>query len=408
MDRAAAQTTLEGLFDRIDAINTKDGQASYEELTAVFGEFADQFLEFCDKDSDKKLTKEEFTAGILGNCEEGMSQEDFDAQWGVRMDGVVSAAEANKSSSGGRKNKAFLFVKPHAVTDATKELAREHLTSGGFAILEEGEITGAEIDEKKLVDNHYYAIASKATILKPNELNVPADKFEGQFGLSWQAALDSGRVFNAMDGCAELGMTAADLDAKWGQVKKDGKLIKFGGGFYCGLVDGIEGKEPCYIFNGFFMSMRAKYVAEGCSIYFFVVEWDESAMSWSDFREKSLGPTDPTTAPADSVRGKIYAQWEQLGLPAQPDTGDNGMHGSASPFEGLAELLNWRGATLASEPFGEAMLGAGITEETIKAWSVDPQVEVEAGKKGSLFDAVEDTNASDCLAKLVELNTLNA
>ena len=32
------------------------------------------------------------------------------------------------------------------------------------------------IDEKKLIDQHYYAIASKATILKPEQLNVPADK----------------------------------------------------------------------------------------------------------------------------------------------------------------------------------------------------------------------------------------
>ena len=36
------------------------------------------------------------------------------------------------------------------------------------------------------------AIASKATILKPAELNVPAAKFEAQFGLTWDAALEAG------------------------------------------------------------------------------------------------------------------------------------------------------------------------------------------------------------------------
>jgi len=61
----------------------------------------------------------------------------------------------------------------------------------------------------------------------------------------------------------------------------------------------------------------------------------------SDFRGKLLGPTDPAEAPASSLRGKIAAQWEALGLAAAPDVGDNGVHASASPFEALAERLNW-------------------------------------------------------------------
>jgi len=32
------------------------------------------------------------------------------------------------------------------------------------------------IDRKQLIDQHYYAIAAKATILKPHSLNVPEDK----------------------------------------------------------------------------------------------------------------------------------------------------------------------------------------------------------------------------------------
>ena len=35
-------------------------------------------------------------------------------------------------------------------------------------------LSGKEIDDQKLIDQHYYAIASKATILKPVELNVDA------------------------------------------------------------------------------------------------------------------------------------------------------------------------------------------------------------------------------------------
>merc|ERR1711934_1106409 len=206
MNVDAAKATLGGLFDRIDALIKKDGEASKKELEAVFGEHAGEFLKFCDKDADEKLTKDEFTAGILGDCD-GMSQEDFDANWANRMEGVVAAAEANKPADGALKNKAFLFVKPHAVTDAVKALAKDALVAKGFDVLLEGEIKAEDIDSKKLIDNHYYAIASKATLLKPSELNVPEDKFQAKFGLSFQQALKEGTAVNALDACKKLDCT---------------------------------------------------------------------------------------------------------------------------------------------------------------------------------------------------------
>merc|ERR1712048_1327516 len=116
-------------------------------------------------------------------------------------------------------------------------MAKSSLESKGLLIVAEGSISSEVIDEKKLIDQHYYAIASKATILKPHQLNVPADKFKGQFGISWQAALDSGKVFNAMDGCSYLRINAKQMAAAWLKARDAKKLIKFGGGFYCGLVE---------------------------------------------------------------------------------------------------------------------------------------------------------------------------
>eukprot|EP01048_Picozoa_sp_COSAG05_P043089 COSAG05_NODE_23653_length_256_cov_0.980892_1_plen_55_part_10 len=51
------------------------------------------------------------------------------------------------------------------------------LSAKGFKVLTEGELSGTTIDEKQYIDQHYYSIASKATLLEPSELNVPADKF---------------------------------------------------------------------------------------------------------------------------------------------------------------------------------------------------------------------------------------
>jgi len=76
------------------------------------------------------------------------------------------------------------------------------------------------IDERKYIDQHYYSIASKATLLHPKELNVPTDKFAKQFGLKWEDALRQGVVFNAMQACQKLGITADELDKKWAAAKK--------------------------------------------------------------------------------------------------------------------------------------------------------------------------------------------
>jgi len=193
---------------------------------------------------------------------------------------------------------------------------------------------------------------------------------------------------------------------QWAICKKAKKLIKFGGGFYCGLIE-LEGKDPIYVFNGFFMSMRAKFTAPGLSIYYYLVEFDANELSWEDFRGKVLGPTDPAEAPEGSLRGLVMSDWKALGLDAEPNVGDNGVHASASPFEGLAERLNWAGANLEDDDFGKALLGAGISKKWITAGCVDPQVPLDAdGNKGSLFDAVEDMNRADCVAKLTELFAL--
>merc|ERR1711998_803019 len=160
----------------------------------------------------------------------------------------------------------------------------------------------------------------------------------------------------------------------------------------------VDGKEPVYVFNGFFMSMRSKFTKPGTEIYWYSVEWDSASLSWTDFRSKVLGPTDPAEAPKDSLRGQILAKWKELGLQAQPDVGDNGMHASASPFEAFAERNNWLSAAIQEDPFGQNMTKAGLTEDRIKDWSVDPQVTIEAGKQGSIFDQLEDLDARDCLA----------
>jgi len=331
---------------------------------------------------------------------EGKKVSLFDSLEDINADECIAAAKKITSGVGAIKNQAFVFIKPHAVTDQVKKLVTERFKNLGFSITKEGVLDAATIEEKKLIDNHYYAIANKASLSKPKELNPPEDKqeeFNKLFGFTWKKALDDGLVYNAMDACKKLGIDGNELNVEWAKTKKSKQLIKFGGGFYCGKIP--SGKDFIYVINGFYMSMREKYTKKGTSIYYYCVEWDSSKLSWANFRGKVLGATDPGVAEKDSLRSIILKEYKELGLTSEPNVGDNGVHASASPFEALCERLNWLEGKVNEDEFGKALLSAGIKQDTIMAWTKDPQVELE-GKKVSLFDSLEDINADECIAKV--------
>jgi hypothetical protein len=190
-------------------------------------------------------------------------------------------------------------------------------------------------------------------------------------------------VLNALDACAKLGCDAMQIDAAWAAAKKAKKLVKFGGGFYCGLVE-LEGKAPLYTLNAFFMEMRAKFTSPDAPIHYFAVKFDPATLVWAYFRGSVLGPTDPAAAPPDSLRGTLHSDWAALGLKAPPDVGDNGVHASASPFEGLAEKMNWLQLDPTEDEYlGKLLLEAGMPLRMLKEWTVDPQARarVRAGAR---------------------------
>ena len=101
-------------------------------------------------------------------------------------------------------------------------------------------------------------------------------------------------------------------------------------------------------------------------------------------------------------------EYKSLGLKTKPNTGDNGVHASASPFEALAERANWLGASIEGDLYGKGLLAAKVPKSKIEEWSGDSQVsvegETEAGKTMSVFDTLEDLDADDILAKVAIIN----
>ncbi len=303
----------------------------------------------------------------------------------------------------GKTNSAFVFVKPHAAGKGGKveDLVESKLKESGIRITGHGVITAESIDENMFIDKHYGAIASKAVVLKPSELNVPEKgkkQFEEMFGMSWDDAIAKGKVYNAKEACEKLGCDGAGLEKKWRKLTRGKDLIKFGGGFYAGQLE-----EGIFVMNGFYMSMRSAYCTPGKQIHYYTVSWPADSLSWEDFRGKVLGATNPREAPRGSIRREILEKYQDLGLDAEPNVGDNGVHASASPFEAMAERMNWLGVKLEEDDFGKGMLAAGISESDIMKWCDDAQVRVEGetkeGSTMSVFDTFEDLDSDVVLSK---------
>ena len=134
------------------------------------------------------------------------------------------------------RNSAFVFIKPHANTPATRTFVKDKLIKAGIIIVSEVDIDGNVIDERQLIDKHYYSIASKATILPAKDIPVPKDKFQEHFGEAWDIVLMEDRACNAMEACKRLDSTPSELNDAW----QAADVVKFGGGFYCGKWEGAQ------------------------------------------------------------------------------------------------------------------------------------------------------------------------
>jgi len=163
--------------------------------------------------------------------------EDLDTSQSLEKVKTIGKAKGNPPS--GIKNMAFVFVKPKANNEKVQKLVKDTFAASKISLVKEGEIKGEVIDKDKLIDNHYYAIAQKAVLMRPKDLNAPEQgkkKFHDVFGVTWEEALKSGLVMNAAEVCAEYQLNSKELGGYWDACKKSGKMIKFCGGFYCGKI----------------------------------------------------------------------------------------------------------------------------------------------------------------------------
>jgi len=343
-----------------------------------------------------------FSFGNMGDCVSKASDTSSTAAAAKgehRVATTGAAAEAGEkktkqssSESGAQMNHALVFVKPHAANDKVVEMVKSFLKEKHVEVIKQGELKGEEIDKRGIIDSHYAHIAKIAMKEDPKSLQVPdsvKEGFEKTFDAAWDKELEAGRISNLKQLKEKTGKSAEEINEIWDKTK----TFKLAPGTYVGLVS----EEHGFVLNAFYGSMREVYTKDSAKVVYFVVQFPEDKLHWKDFRQAVIGATDPSKAKAGSLRNKILSQYKDLGLDEEPNVGQNGVHASAGPIEGLRERVVWTDASVHEDKFGKAVLDAGIPKDLLESWLNNERVTIN-GEEGNAYDLLEDINSTEALA----------
>jgi nucleoside diphosphate kinase len=275
------------------------------------------------------------------------------------------------------RNHAFIYIKPASNIPGVVSLVRDVFLSKGFVIAGEGDISSYTIKQKKLAARQYANICKMAQDLTPRELELSAAayiRFQKKFHLAWCDALAVERVYNARDCALALHISHSELMKLWLESIYHGNMVKFGRGCYCARLVDPSDASLIYCINGFYPHMQASYEALDTFAHYFHIEWVPELMSWDTFRRRIIGSTNPVTAHPESLRYLVYADWQILGLPLQPNMENNAIHSSASAYEAMVERGIWLNLPTELDPLGTRLHREGIPSTTLDSWAQNPRI----------------------------------
>lgn len=179
-------------------------------------------------------------------------------------------------------------------------------------------------------------------------------EFNAFYDVSFDHLLATGFIYTAADALVCLELTPENLYQQWQEGITNGMHIKLGKSFsICRMMRHEHDPRahpnrpstisiPVYVINGFYPYMQEQYTkTPSASLYYMVLEWNDAAIPWSDFKKYVIGESDPAKAHKVSMRGMLYRDWEDFGLSHQPNLLDNGLFMSHSCFEALYDRFNW-------------------------------------------------------------------
>jgi len=243
---------------------------------------------------------------------------------------------------------------------------------------------GDHLSKKDIMIQHYGVIASiskngESAISNQARENLQSNAdFKGLEVLGGHQFLERYPDFNAFS----LSVLNDNLGTK-----------RLAGGTYAMKVS-VLGK-PLLVLNPFSAYQLVPYTTSGNSIVVFEVS---STEPWAKLRSEVCGVTDPKDAHESSIRRNFLNNQAKFGL-KEVSKGANGVHMSAGPLEGMVELGRFFDIKPEDTAFGQALLGAGFTQEQVKQLVSNPTLDHD-GKKVSAFDLTEEKDSAEAVKLL--------
>nr|MDA3873374.1 hypothetical protein [Kiritimatiellia bacterium] len=176
---------------------------------------------------------------------------------------------------------------------------------------------------------------------------------------------------------------------------------KLGGGSYCMKVNVLG--QVYLLLNPFHAYQLVPFTTPGRAI---IVLECRSNQDWEVLRSELTGATNPAKAHEGSIRAELLARMDELNLKAV-NQGNNGVHLSAGPLEGMVELQRFfsdheEGNTLdwTDTLFGSQLAEAGVDRDRIAQLADNIPLDMN-DQSIPAFDLTEEVNAADALKSLI-------
>lgn len=296
------------------------------------------------------------------------------------------------------KNRALIFIKPHAATPAAMAFVRQFLDGWKVSLSEPVRVTGTGIAAEKTIDKHYFAIAKTAVESAPAEYSLSDDakaRFASAYGIDWEEAIDKGRLLNAVQTQKQLGdISGIELNDLW----KQSRQVKLAPGLYAGDFSTVSDTK-LFCINGFYPGQREVFTDESAEVILFEAEFDPGELDWERFRSTVIGATDPASAKEGSLRAQFLSDYQKLDMKEKPEMSRNGVHASAGPIEGLRERMVWLGVDPHTEPLVRELNRLGLDRSCVNRLLENERI-LLGDKNDLVFDLTEDMNAAEAASLL--------
>ena len=299
------------------------------------------------------------------------------------------------------KNQLVFFMKPEstAKTAGVKvanitEFLLDKLSENKIEIAQVRVLGAGYLDKNNIIAQHYGVIN---TISRLGKEALSEAQLTGMFARPEFAEYKDAKVVGGHQFLAEV----PDISAAVLSILSDNvRPTRLGPGTYAMPMKANGNKY--IVLSPFHPQQLVPFTSPGNAIIVFECL---SELNWADLRTKVCGATNPLKAVEGSCRQLLLARKEEFGL-AVVDQGNNGVHMSAGPLEGLVEFKRFFSKTDApaiensQTCFGALLQSKEITDEQINVWAENIKINVDS-KEVSTFDATEEIDASAAVTVLL-------